>query len=109
MNPSKLKHRIEIWGKVKKVNELKQTVYKDQKINNIWSEIIPQTGKLQKQQAETMLSNVSHKIQVRYNAGKDITKEMHIKFKGKRFDIKYILNPYFKNEKLEIFCEEVID
>lgn len=109
MNPGKLKHKIDIYGKVKTTNELKQTVYTDQKIKTIWAEIIPQTGKLQSQQVETILSNVTHKIVVRYSAGKDITQDMYIMFRGKRFDISYILNPYFFNESLEIYCQEVTE
>lgn len=108
MNPSKLRHRIDIYGKVKFTNEQGKTAYRDGKINTIWAEIIPQTGKLQTQQADTILANVTHKIVVRYEAGKDILNNMHILYRGHRFDIKYILNPYFKNETLEIFAEEVI-
>lgn len=109
MNIGELKNRIEIWGKVPTENELGEADYTDEKLKTIWAAIIPQTGKLQTQQANTILSNVTHKIIVRYEAGKSITQDMHIMFRNKRFDIKYILNPYFKNESLEIFCEEVIE
>lgn len=109
MNPGKLRHRIDIYGKVEYTNELNEKDHSYEKLKTIWAEIIPQTGKLQKQQADTILSNTTHKIRVRYIAGKDITQDMYIMFRGKRFDIKYILNPYFKNEILEIFVEEVIE
>lgn len=110
MNPGELKHRIDIYGGSEPAeNELGENDYTPIKINTIWSKIVPQTGKLQIQQANTILSNVTHKIIVRYGAGKDITQDMYIMFRGKRFDIKYILNPYFRNETLEIFCEEVIE
>lgn len=109
MNPGKLRHRIDVYGNKKVTNELDETSYQFSKIKSIWSAIIPQTGNLQKQQAETILANVTHKIVVRYSAGKDITNDMYFMFSGKRFDIKYILNPYFKNEILEIFCVEVIE
>jgi SPP1 family predicted phage head-tail adaptor len=109
MNPGKLKHRIDIYGKVKSTNELEETVYVDQKIKTVWAEIIPQTGKLQAQQVDTILSNVTHKIVVRYTAGQDITQDMHVMFRGIRFDISYILNPYFKNESLEIYVSELIE
>lgn len=109
MNPGKLRHRVDVYGRVKSKNNAGATVYKPDKIKTIWAEIVPQTGSLQKQQAETVLSNVTHKIICRYEAGKDITQNMHLMFKVHRFDIKYILNPYFKNESLELFCEEVIE
>lgn len=104
-----LRHRIDVYGKIKTTNELGEVTYADGKIKTIWAQIIPQTGSLQKQQADTILSNVTHKIIVRYSAGKDITQDMYIMFGTHRFDIKYILNPYFSNESLEIFCEEKIE
>lgn len=104
-----LRSRIDIYGNIEVKNELEEITLNSEKIKTIWAEIIPQTGKLQTQQANTILSNVTHKIIVRYEAAKDVTQDMHIIFKNHRFDIKYILNPYFKNEFLEIFCEEVIE
>lgn len=109
INTGDLRNRIEIWGNVPYENELGETAYRFEMINKIWVSITPQTGKLQNQQAETLLTNVTHKIIVRYSAGKAITKDMHIYFKGRQFEIRYILNPYERNETLEIFCQELID
>ncbi|MFD4492971.1 phage head closure protein [Lysinibacillus fusiformis] len=108
MNPGDLRHRIEILTNQKAKNELEETIYKFLPVKKIWAAIIPQTGSLQKQVADTILTNVTHKITVRYNAGKDITKDMRIKYKDHEFEIKYVLNPYFKNETLEIFVQEVL-
>lgn len=109
MNIEELRHRIDVYGNIQIENELGEIDYSPSKIKTIWASIVPQTGKLQVQQVNTILSNVTHKIIVRYGAGKDITQDMYIIFRGHRFDIKYILNPYFKNESLELFCEEVIE
>lgn len=109
VNSGDLCHRIEIWGNTRYINELGEVSYRFDKMKTLWASIIPQTGKLQNQQAETILTNVTHKIIVRYNAGKDITKDMQIRYKDHHFNIRYILNPYFKNETLEIFVEELLD
>ncbi|AOY76680.1 phage head closure protein [Clostridium formicaceticum] len=109
MNPGELRHRIEVWGKEQIETELEEMDFIDSKLKTIWASIIPQTGNLQKGQVETILTNTTHKIICRYSAAKDITSDMYIKFRGQRFDIKYILNPYFKNELLEIFVEQVIE
>ena len=108
MNPAIFRHRIEIHGKIEYENAAGETSVKHGKIKSIWAQIVPQTASLQKQQADTILTNVTHKIVVRYEAGKDITHDMEIKYKHHLFKIKYILNPYFSNETLEIFVEEVI-
>ncbi|EKQ50268.1 MULTISPECIES: phage head closure protein [unclassified Clostridium] len=107
----RLDKKIEVWGKVEVHDEeLNEDTFQDAKIKDkpIWCKIIPQTGSLQKQQANTMLSSVTHKIKVRYGAGKDITQDMWLIHQGHRFDIKYILDPYFAHQFLEIFCEEII-
>jgi SPP1 family predicted phage head-tail adaptor len=109
VNSGELRNRIDIYGNVKKVNELLETTYEYGKTASIWGAVVPQTGSLQKQQVETILTNVTHKIIVRYSAGKDITKDMQIIFRNKKFEIKYILNPYFANETLEFFCTEVME
>lgn len=109
VNSGDLRNRIDIYGNTKVKNELGETSYKFEKIKSVWAAVVPQTGKLQAQQADTILTNVTHKVIVRYGTGKDITKDMQIQFKEHRFEIKYILNPYFKNETLEIFCEELMN
>lgn len=109
MNPGKLRHKIDIYGNIKGENELGETSCTFGKIKTIRAAVIPQTGTMQRQQVDTILTNVTHKIIIRYSAGKDITKDMQIYFKDHRFEIKYILNPYFQNETLEIFCQELMD
>ena len=108
---SKIKYdkRIEHWGKVKFINGLGEDDYKDGYIKTIWASIVPQTGSLQKTQAETILTNTTHKIIVRYLSGKNIKESDHIMFRLRRYDINFILNPYFKDETLEIFCEQVLE
>lgn len=101
-------HRVDIFGNVKYENELGEISRKFMKIFDVWAAVVPQTGSLQSQQAETILTNVTHKVIIRYSSGIDITKDMQIHFRGHRFEIKFILNPYFGNETLEIFCQELL-
>lgn len=105
---NRLDKKIVVWGNVETTNELNETDYTPGEIKNIWAQLIPQTGKLQTQQADTILANVTHKIKIRYAAGKDITQDMWFIYQGHRFDINYILNPYFGNEFLEFFCQEIV-
>ena len=109
MDIGELRNKIDIWGNVPFINELGETDYTTAKIKTIWASIVPQTGSLQKTQAETILTNTTHKIIVRYLSGKDIKESDFIMFREKRFDIKFILNPYFKNETLEMFTEQVLE
>lgn len=102
--------KIEIWGNKIQLNELNESEQKETYICTAWAEIIPQTGKMQKGQAQTILTNVTHKIIIRYKAcPEEIIPEMWILHNGKKYDVKYAINPYFRNEKWEIFVEEVIE
>lgn len=109
IDPSKYNKRIEIWGKVSMINELLENDFENGKIKTIWSSIVPQTAKLQTQQADTIVSNTTHKITCRYSAAKDIKQDNWIVFNGKRFDINYILNPFEANVELEIFAENKVE
>jgi SPP1 family predicted phage head-tail adaptor len=104
---SKMRCRVEIWHNTLTKNDLKEMSKVPTKLFTVWAEIIPQTGKLQNAQADTILSKVTHKIIIRYTTG--IENDMWIVYKGHKFNISYILNPYFRNESLEIFAEEVIE
>lgn len=109
MNAGKLRGKVEVWQMVIFKNELNEDDYKPVMVKDFWAEIVPQTGNLQRQQGiETILSRVTHKINARYMAARDVTDSMWFQYRGHRFDIRFILNPYFRNETLEFFCEEVI-
>lgn len=110
MNAGQLRSRVEVWGNVKGVNELMEVEHREGLVKSIHAEIIPQTGSLQRQPGiETQLSRVTHKAIIRYHAGKDITQDQWLMFRGQRFDIRFILNPFMKNEKLEIFLEQIVE
>lgn len=104
----RLRHRVDVYKKVKKVNEQGKTVYVDEFMKHLNCEIVPQTGNMIRSQADTMLTQCTHKIICRYFSATEITKDMHITYKGRRFDIIYMLNPYESNESMEIFCKEVL-
>lgn len=106
---SDFRERVDFYDNVKTENELGETTYKFVKIKSLWASVVTQTGRLQKQQAETMLTNVTHKVIVRYESGKDITKNMQVHFNGRRMAITYIDNLHERNYALEIFCEELMD
>jgi SPP1 family predicted phage head-tail adaptor len=119
MEAGKLRHKVELWGNVRVKNELGKWEHQDTKIKDIQAEIVPQTGNMSRQQGiETIVSRTTHKVIVRYQSGininpnnpdnPNISKDMWFMFRGKRFDILYMIDPYFKQEKWEIFCEEVI-
>ena len=106
---SMCKNRLEIWGieTAKEKNRLGQYPKEEKKLFEVWGAILPQTGGLLNgRQADTTLCRTTHKIVCRYTS--KIRSDMWIMYKGQRYDILYIQDPYLNNERLEIFCEVVI-
>ncbi len=96
---------------VQQFNELGQNILEDSVLGQPFAEVIPKTGSLLSGRAgDTVLSKTTHLFRIRYNKKYEFLKNTQnwIIHKGKRFDIDFILNPYSKNESLEIFCTEVI-
>ena len=109
MNPGTLRNRVEVWHNVEVENKLKKKSTEPAKKLSLWAQIIPKTGSLLTgRTADTMLSKTTHVIKCRYIDGKDIGPDDWIVYQGQRYDIDYILNPYMRNETLEIFCQVVV-
>lgn len=110
MNPGDLDKRIQIWGKKKVETILKENSYDDVLLKSCWASIVPKTGSLiSGRPADTIVSKTTHMIKIRYNSWPGLKSKDWIIFNGHRYDIDYILNPYFKNEFYEIFVHEEVE
>lgn len=107
---SNLNQRAQIWknGTSATKDALGQYPQEDQPVATVWAGVIPQTGSLLTgRTAETMLTKTTHKIILRYRT--DLTPDMWLTVGGVRYDILYILDPYLRHERLEVFCEVRFD
>nr|DAG80336.1 MAG TPA: Putative head tail adaptor [Caudoviricetes sp.] len=106
---SMLKNRLDVYGVVTATekNRLGQYPKEEKKLFSVYGAILPMTGGLLSgRQAETTLTRTTHKIVTRYTD--KINPSMFIMYKGTRYDILYIMDPYLNGERLEIFCEVVL-
>ncbi len=113
MDIGNLNKKILIYKKSESVetNEIGQPIEIKSVIGQPYAEIIPKTGSLLAGRAgDTVLSNTTHMIRIRYNKKYEFlhNSKNWVEYQDHRFEINYILNPYFKNETLEIFVSEVI-
>lgn len=105
---SRLKNRIDVYGKTEIENELGELDYTYGKIKSIWAEIMPTGGSTKNTEGNILQAQTSHRITIRANAVKELTNDMYFEYKGQRYDIKYF-NPNFKyGDSIEVFCELVI-
>lgn len=76
----------------------------EQAVAAVWAGVTPQTGSLLTGRvADTQLTRTTHKVLLRYR--QDVTADMWLEIGGQRYDILYILDPYLRHERLELFCE----
>lgn len=108
-NPATLNRRIQVWKKTKTTNAIGQTAYTDTLIRTVWAQLVPQSGSMTYQQTETVLSDVTHKVIIRYKSASDIAVGDHLMYGTRRFEIRFPLNPEESNWMIELYCQEVQD
>lgn len=100
MNPGDLRHRITF--------QLQDLTQEEEVWNDVctcWANIRPISGR-EYFQAETINSDLTHRIRLRYRS--DIRPEMRIKYKERIFYIQSVINDYEKNVSLQLMCRELM-
>ena len=100
MDPGKLNKRITF--------QLQDLALEDEDWKDIattWANINPISGK-EYYSAETINSDLTHKIRLRYRRG--ITPDMRVLYNGRIFYIISVINEYEKNTMLQLMCRELI-
>ncbi|QMV43738.1 head-tail adaptor protein [Cohnella cholangitidis] len=106
-NLARMREEIEVWYLAPSLNDLSETIQEEALFLTLPAEVVPVSGGVTGQAADTKIVNVSHKLIVKYREG--LTPDMFIRFGEKRMEIRYILNPFSRNETLEIYVEELIE
>jgi SPP1 family predicted phage head-tail adaptor len=106
MNPGELRHRITIQKLVNTQDTFGQPLEQWPNVVTVWASVKPIVGK-EFFAAETVNSEVTHKIKIRYRAG--ITPDMRVKFKNRYFQI---IGPPINykelNTELQLMCRELV-
>ena len=100
MDPGKLNKRITF-----QLQDLDSEDEEWEDIATTWANINPISGK-EYYSAETINSDLTHKIRLRYRRG--ITPDMRILYNGRIFYIVSVINEYEKNTMLRLMCRELI-
>lgn len=74
-------------------------------VSTVWASVVPIVGR-EYFQAETVQSEISHKIRIRYKSG--IVPKMRVKFGSRYFEIQSVLNYKEGNAELQLMCKELI-
>ena len=84
-------------------NELEQSIQGYLDVKTVWASLEPVSGK-EFYNANKTENQTAYTVYVRYT--KDITPDMLIKYKKRKFYISAVLNVMEKNEILKIMCYE---
>lgn len=103
MDVGRTNKRITFCRYEEKENTLSQTEQTLTEVKTVWASVEPTRGR-EYQEAQRVRPELTYKVTTRYH--KDITPDMFITFKGRYFNIVYIINVEEKNETLEIICIE---
>ncbi|MDU4979399.1 MAG: phage head closure protein [Clostridium celatum] len=105
INPGELRHRITIQKLNNSQNEYGEVSELWEDILNVRAGIYPISGK-EFFAAETVNSEISHKVKIRYIEG--IMPNMRIKFNNRIFSIESVINFQERNIELQLLCKELI-
>jgi SPP1 family predicted phage head-tail adaptor len=100
INPGELRHRITF-----QLQDLDSEDEDWKDIATTWANINPISGK-EYYSAETINSDLTHKIRLRYRKG--ITPDMRVIYNDRIFYIISVINEYEKNTMLQLMCRELI-
>lgn len=101
--------RVALYGKIERVNALKEKVYDYEKIKALWAEVLPTTGNQQELAGGMMYADITHKITVRTESAPDLTNDMYFLFRGQRYDVKYFMPNYKIRDRVEVYCRLVVE
>ena len=105
MDIGRLKHRITFQIYTHEKNEYGEVEDQWEDVKTVWAEIKPVSGQ-QFFAAKQINSEITHNVYIRYR--NDLKPSMRIRFKGRTFEILYIMNVNEGNQLMQIYCKELI-
>ena len=105
----RLRHRIDVFLRTENKTEFGELTYDYKKVSSVWAEIIPESGKENNIDGDSLRVSVSHKITVRNGAIKNPRNDMYFEFKGQRYEVIYFMPHYKKNDLIEFYCKLIIE
>ena len=76
MNSGELRNRIDCYAKKKTKNEFGEVTFEYTKMCSVWAKIVPQSGKNEDLDGNSINANITHKITVRKSAIQNTRNDM---------------------------------
>ncbi|MFH5182931.1 phage head closure protein [Paenibacillus sp. TAB 01] len=102
----KMDKRVELWANQTVTNEVGAQANQPGKVRSLWAQIENMAGKVSERSGvDTNVNTTTQRVTVRY--AKDISKDNWLVFRERRFDIDYVDDAYYRQDKLILHCREV--
>ena len=102
---SRLKRRVEIVRRYTNKDEYGELETGFKTVKTVYAEVKPVTGK-SFFAAQQVNSEITHQVLIRYTDG--IAPNMMVRFKGRMFEILYVMNYNEANESILLMCKELV-
>ncbi len=105
----RLRHRIDVFSGTESKTEFGELTYKYEKVQTVWAEIVPKTGRENTLDGNSIQASITHKITVRNGAIKKPRNDMYFEYKGQHYEVMYFMPNYKKNNVIEFYCKLIIE
>ena len=100
----RLNCKIDVYGKVKIKNELREVDFDYNKIKSIWCEIKPTSGTVKTVTGNIIQVDMKYKITIINNSIKELKNDMYFIYKNQKYNIDYSIPNFKYKDSIEIYC-----
>lgn len=106
---TRLRNRVEVWGRKTALNALGETDGEEQKLAALWCDIVPKSGRVEQigDVPAAIYESITHEVTFRRSAAKQLSEKYHLRIGDERLEIQYIMPHYNEPDKIVAYCREV--
>ena len=104
-----LRSRVTVLRRVKKTNELGETIYDYEPERKIWARIVPTTGRMESLEGEMDRTAVTHRVTVRRASVPELNTDLRLRFREQDYQVQYFYPNYRDGGFLDIFVKLVVE
>ncbi|MCI8387029.1 MAG: hypothetical protein HFE63_01000 [Clostridiales bacterium] len=107
---TKLKNRVEVWGKADERNSLGEDDVCDKLLAVLWCDIVPRNGKVEDiPHAASQYEAITHEVTFRRTSARYLSAENYIKSGTDRLEIEYVMPHYNDPDRIIAYCRQAVN
>ena len=107
---SRLKNRVEVWGKSDSTNALGETDAAEKCIAVLWCDIVPRNVRVEDiPNAASQYESITHEVTFRRSVKRYLAAQNHIMYGGGRLEIEYVMPHYNDPDRIIAYCRQAVN